>query len=264
MWQQTQPRQVYNAPAPSVRYDQNQDEDAHAHSPRKLGRARGGSQATGPLSSTAWQGRTMAPPALPWSGSVQPHVDPMADPFVDFQQQPDRFRQARWAQRSSTDDVLMPDYRSQTESRSSQALTSMTGVSYEQRPRSDRPDVDDASIAELVEALSPLKGTLAPSNTPSGEQNLAIDSKTEAAPEAPSTAYSNTTLGQQEDIHKENDLSVSPARPTSHTNQGKKSVTAAADEPVYEGKRKRPVIDTPEGRKTSEGRIMSATAVRHS
>ena len=269
MWAQAQARPSYAAPPSSARYHHKNDEKAHSHSPnRQIGSRRSSHSNVPTPANTQWQTKTMPPPAMPWSPSTQANLEAIADPFVDLQFQGQRPTQPRWKKESSIDDVSMPDYRSQTtDSNSSRAISGMTGVSYEQKPQTVAPDVDDAAIAELVEALSPLKGTHAPSNSPSGDQSRnSVLSRPSAAAEARSASYSASIRSKKEGKDKENFSSTKNSRMPSNISSASQSrvelLKGIIDEPTSEGKRKRSAASsTPEGRKlSSDNRSISPSA----
>lgn len=263
MWAHAQAQAVHTASVSSMRYELKNDEDAHAHSPNRRNGSRGTGRVNPAVSTTPqWQTKGMDPTTLHWSSSIRPNLDSMADPFVDLNYLPESSRQARGAQTSSTDDIAMPDYRSQSNSDSSRAISHMTGISYEQKAQSIAGEVDDAAIAELVEALSPLKGnqgTQAPSNTPSGDQPLPIVSRPSAAAEARSASYSSVK-SKKEGRDKENVSSAKGSRLPSQASQSRLDLVAGIDEPLSEGKRKRSAAETPEGRKLSPRSVSPSTA----
>ena len=264
MWVQTQSTRLYNESG-SVRYEKIHDEDAHAHSPRKAGRSRRSSQSNGAeLASAQWSSRTTLAPGLSWNAAQANH-DALVDPFVDTHFQHDRARQPIWSQKLSSEDISMPDYRSRSTSDSSKALTGMSGVSYEQKTVSEQ--VDDAQIAELVEALSPLRGTQAHSNAPFGDKTTAIivSSRPSIAKEARASIYTSIR-SKKEGINKENDSSLSSSGPSSRPPSAKFSSQASlpkyvsaknGDELLAEGKRKRTPAGTPEGRIRADSRNTS-------
>ena len=263
MWSQAQAQVVHAASVPGMRYELKNEEDAHAHSPNRRTGSRGSGRANATVPTTSqWQAKGMASATMPWTSSLQPNLESMADPFVDLNYLPESSRQPRGAQTSSIDDVSMPDYRSQSNSDSSRAISHMTGISYEQKANSMAGDVDDAAIAELVEALSPLKGsqgTQAPSNTPSGDQTLPIVSRPSAAAEARSASYSSVK-SKKEGRDKENVSSSKSSRLPSQASQSRLDLVAGIDEPLSEGKRKRSAAETPEGRKSSPHSVSPSVA----
>lgn len=260
MWAQAQSRQVYNAPRPSIQYDQKHDEDAHAHSPDRPRRPRDNCPEDTDLTTGApWSNRAPPRSSLAWNNSGTNAFDAMSDPFIDLELQTEQFSQPRWNHKSSIEDVSMADYRSHTESNSSRALSTMTGISYDQRPPMS-VDVDDAAMAELIEGLSPLKGTHAPTNTPAGEQtDTATLQRPSAAAKAREASYGNSLRGKKEGRHKENDSSAISSRLPSQAGQTRVDIVKADVEPLCESKRNRSANNTPDGRKATENQLVSPT-----
>nr|KMM69449.1 hypothetical protein CPAG_05764 [Coccidioides posadasii RMSCC 3488] len=143
------------------------DDDAHSHSPSR--------QDTRPTIGNIGPGQANLPyrlqgtAAVPWQHNLWPEGDlgwvvptpPIVDPFVD------PYRNCS-NNRSTLDDVSMPDYVASTTS-SSRAISSNMSFSRNQEPSAPAP-IDDEQYNQLIEALSPKKvvsgGTCAPANTP--------------------------------------------------------------------------------------------------
>jgi hypothetical protein len=179
--------------------DPKEVDDAHAHSPtrhetRKAGI--GSSQTTTQPVPSPWPYRIFPTPLPHWSSSSRdprfaPQDPPLPDPFTEpFMGGHGPSRR----QRSTLDDVPMPDYVGSS-STSSRAISNMTGISYE---HSKQPSItaptDDEQYNELIEALSPVKppptGTFAPTNTPSSIPTTV--SRPSAAAKARTASYSQS------------------------------------------------------------------------
>ena len=191
MWTQAQSRNI-QGPIPSAQRtfipDVKEDEDAHAHSPRRpshqdvcVPESFHGKRY--PDYEDCWANQSMAPPQVrvdtaAWNQS-QPADSTMvrqngalADPFLE----PRGLHSAasRREQKKSSEDTPMPDVPSYEAGRnlSGTRMTSMTGMSYEQKNMpSSNVATHEAIMNQLVEALSPLKsddeGPHNTTNTPS-------------------------------------------------------------------------------------------------
>ncbi|EAW20963.1 uncharacterized protein NFIA_114960 [Aspergillus fischeri NRRL 181] len=201
MWSRGQ--RVFKYNAGSVLSGTKQEEDLHAHSPtRHENRSvvANSNRVSNPAAYTAWPYRNYPPPPPPqWQNSnrettwtYQPTQEPlMADPFIDphILDPAARHRGAR----PSWEDVCMPDYISN--SSSSRAISSMTGISYEhsKQPSIVAP-IDEETYSQLFEGVSPPKPlactSQAPKNTSSALPPVA--SKLSAAAEERSSSCVKT------------------------------------------------------------------------
>jgi hypothetical protein len=186
MWTQAQSRNIQGPVSSAQRpfvLDVKEDEDAHAHSPRRPshqdvcvpedfhGRRY-------PDYEDCWANQSMAPPqqridTAPWNQS-QPADSNMvrqngllADPFLEPRGL--RIAASRREQKKSSEDTPMPDVPSYEAGRN---ISAMTGISYEQKNMpSSNIATHEAIMNQLVEALSPLKsdddGPHNTTNTPS-------------------------------------------------------------------------------------------------
>lgn len=146
-----------------------EDEEAHAHSPRRPGDENGCApdeySNRFPDNRAYWPSHYMPPPQsrpndAAWVQTQQRDADvvrqngPLADPFLDSagaRTAPSRRRLKR-----STEDTPMPDVPASEASRS---ISGMTGVSYEHKEVAGTIPIasHEAIMNQLVEALSPLK-----------------------------------------------------------------------------------------------------------
>ncbi|RAL08661.1 uncharacterized protein BO97DRAFT_460194 [Aspergillus homomorphus CBS 101889] len=179
--------------------DTKEPEDSHTHSPsrhdiRHMLATK--SQASNQSGCSSWSYRNYQRQVPQWQGQYsesrwlpQEHFipDPFVDPYVLDPTARHRGARASW------EDVPMPDYVSN--SSSSRAISSMTGISYEhsKHPSIVTP-IDEESYNQLIEVLSPPKplncGTYAPTNTPSTALPMGI--KLSAAARARSASYSKS------------------------------------------------------------------------
>ncbi|WEW59866.1 hypothetical protein PRK78_005347 [Emydomyces testavorans] len=142
------------------------DEDAHSHSPtHHEGRSTMGN--VGP-NQAVLPYRFQPTAAMPWQHNPWPEGDPgwvvPAPPFLDPFVDPYRYRGNN---RSTLDDVSMPDYVASS-ANSSRAISTNFSLGRNQEPSAPAP-IDDEQYNQLIEALSPKKGasgTCAPANTP--------------------------------------------------------------------------------------------------
>ncbi|PYI32798.1 hypothetical protein BP00DRAFT_445219 [Aspergillus indologenus CBS 114.80] len=179
--------------------DMKEPEDSHAHSPsrhevRQILATR--SHTSNQSGCSSWTYRNYQRQVPQWQGQPGesrwlPQEQLVTDPFIDpcVLDPAARHRGAR----ASWEDVPMPDYTSN--SSSSRAISSMTGISYEhsKHPSIVTP-IDEESYTQLLEALSPAPlncGTYAPTNTPSTA--LPMGTKLSAAARARSASYSKST-----------------------------------------------------------------------
>ncbi|KAH1451906.1 hypothetical protein KXX13_003237 [Aspergillus fumigatus] len=200
MWSRGQ--RVFKYNAGSVLSDAKQEEDLHAHSPtRHENRSvvANSNRVSNPAAYTAWPYRNYPPPPPQWQNNnrettwtYQSTQEPlMTDPFIDphILDPTARHRGAR----PSWEDVCMPDYISN--SSSSRAISSMTGISYEhsKQPSIVAP-IDEETYSQLFEGVSPPKPlaciSQAPKNTSSALPPVA--SKLSAAGEERSSSCVKT------------------------------------------------------------------------
>lgn len=188
-------------------YSEFEPEDAHAHSPSKQGRimAPASSHSSGQISSqmrvyNAWApGRDFPMPLTQWPYQRDPrwggyheppHLEPAIamDPYVS---------EVAWRQRgarSSREDVPMPDFTGSNSS-SSRAISSMTGISYE---HSKQPSIiapmDDDQYHQLIQALSPNR-TLVDGHVTSNSSSAIVPmgTKLSAAADARTASYTRTS-----------------------------------------------------------------------
>ncbi|PYH42196.1 uncharacterized protein BP01DRAFT_138889 [Aspergillus saccharolyticus JOP 1030-1] len=197
-------------------------EDSHAHSPsrhdvRQILATK--SQTSNQSGCSSWSYRNYQPQVTQWQGQPGeprwlPQEQLITDPFIDpcVLDPAARHRGAR----ASWEDVPMPDYTSN--SSSSRAISSMTGISYEhsKHPSIVTP-IDEESYTQLIEALSPAPlncGTYAPTNTPSTA--LPMGAKLSAAVRARSESYSKSagreTECKETSVSETRDISASSTK----------------------------------------------------
>jgi hypothetical protein len=179
--------------------DVKEDEDAHAHSPRRPSHEDvciPGGLATGPYPDHEghWANQSMPPPqnrfdATAWNQSQQGDSDiirqtgPLADPFLE-PRGPSTATFRRGTKKSS-EDTPMPDVSSYESSRN---ITGMTGLSYGQKDMPSNIATHEAIMNQLVEALSPLKSDDGPHDTTNTPSSGRVFSRPSAAAEARATS----------------------------------------------------------------------------
>jgi hypothetical protein len=160
-----------------------EDEDAHAHSPRRpsyqdVGAPDGFNTRRNPDYEDYWANQSMPPPqarldTAAWNqpqhgeSSIIRQNGPLADPFLE----PRGLSTvtSRRGLKKSSEDTPMPDVPNCEPIRN---ISGMTGISYEQKDvPANNIATHEAIMNQLVEALSPLKsdddGPHGPGNTPS-------------------------------------------------------------------------------------------------
>lgn len=173
MWTQSQSRSIQGPVSGSQRSlapEVKEDEDAHAHSPRRpsqhdVGLPDGLISRRYPDREDFWANQSMPPPQhrvdttaawdQPRSGesNIIRQNGPLADPFLEPHGL-STFISRRGTKRSS-EDTPMPDVPIHEQSRT---LSGMTGVSYEHKDvPAQNIATHEAIMHQLVEALSPLK-----------------------------------------------------------------------------------------------------------
>ncbi|KAL1958853.1 hypothetical protein VTO42DRAFT_3690 [Malbranchea cinnamomea] len=183
MWQQGLHPFVKYSVGP---YHVAKDDEAHSHSPTRHDSQKLARHDVLVGQSSTWQYRLYPTPSMPWQPAPWPERDarwgpvpPTSDPFVEpFKapvpvSMPMPMPVPSRRNRSTLDDVSMPDYVASTSS-SSRAISSGTGSSLGQNKEPTLPAaLNDEQYNQLIEALSPKKlqsGTCAPANTPTSHQ----------------------------------------------------------------------------------------------
>ncbi|KAK2740474.1 hypothetical protein FQN57_006101 [Myotisia sp. PD_48] len=233
MWhQQPQPRHMMKY---TMGHDNDslKDDDAHSHSPTRHEIRQMASQnpqhgtnfptipyRLKPNLSASWHYNNNSNPWLdregPWAAAPTP---PISDPFVD----PYRgFMNMSRRNRSTLEDVLMPDYIAST-STSSRAISNATGSSLiRNKEPTRRAPTDDEQYNELITALNGKKPPSAPTNTPMAAPNTSKKSvKTGSENQAnalkelaqPTTTATRATSGSS--IRSRNSLNEMPVRENS-------------------------------------------------
>ncbi|KAL4945955.1 hypothetical protein BDV06DRAFT_209105 [Aspergillus oleicola] len=196
MWSK-EPR-LFKYNAASGASDLKEAEDAHTHSPTRhetrppvTTSAQAGNQPALNL----WRNRNYQGPVPQWQGNYKdprwaPPETVFADPFIDpYMLDPAaRHRGAR----PSWEDISMPDYVSN--STSSRAISSMTGMSYDhsKHPSLVAP-IDEEAYTQLIQALSPprpLAFSTQDQQNASTTAAVPMGAKLSAAAEARSASYS--------------------------------------------------------------------------
>lgn len=200
MWMQAQSRSsqgpVSGGQRPFVS-EMKEDEDAHAHSPRRPSHQdvcipEGFNSRSYPDFDDYWANQSMPPPpnraaTAPWNQSAlgEPNVirpnGLLADPFLDVRGL--GTANSHRENKKSSEDTPMPDVPSSEVSRN---LSGMTGISCNQK---DTPSTiiasHEAIMNQLVEALSPLKSDYdGPHNTTNTPSSGRVFSKPSAAAQA--------------------------------------------------------------------------------
>ncbi|EAW10895.1 uncharacterized protein ACLA_065290 [Aspergillus clavatus NRRL 1] len=188
MWNRGKRMFKYNAG--SLGSGTKEQEDLHGHSPSRpenRGSVTLNSQVSNPALYTTWQQRNYPPLPPPqwqnkeatWAPQESFMVDPFIDPYVL-----DPAARHRGA-RPSWEDIIMPDYISN--SSSSRAFSSMTGISYEhsKQPSLVAP-IDEESYNQLIEGVSPPKPLA-----------CSTQASTNAAPAAPPMATKLSSAAEE-------------------------------------------------------------------
>ena len=190
MWKQAAFRPTINRQLP------NKDEEAHGHSPRRTTNRGEQAEHQEPLNSSRsafsiMNSRAMLPPLSTSAPANWPHTRPEPgmlspqslnlpdDPFLEYYASNALGKRSN--QRSSIEDVAMPDYAStQSGGESKRAFSDLTRMSYEQmaNPVGLLGSNLDVDVDELLRGLSPEKKHEL-------RQKLGLDTPAEAGPQPP-------------------------------------------------------------------------------